>query len=191
MPASIWLLEPPLAQLLLVGAFLSVIAFEITRRQPILIGQFANRVLAPTLRPSELNGKVRLTGAFYMLVGALLTSLLFSKEIAATALAVLMISDSLAALVGKRWGNHSFAGKSVEGSAAFLISAIAITCLSGFVSSIPFLAFFTSGVVACLIATLCELYAPRMRLDDNLLIPLSFALTHTLTLQLILNEAFL
>ncbi len=175
------------AQLLLATAFTAVVAFEIIRRQPILIGQFANRIFAPTLRSSELAGDVRFTGAFYMLAGALVTALLFPREIAATALAVLMISDSAAALVGKRWGNTPIAGKSAEGSLAFLLSAIFIAAFFAVISSESFIPFFISGCIASIVATACELYAPRLRLDDNLLIPIAFAATHILTFSILTN----
>ena len=176
-------------QLLLAVTFAAVIAFEIVRRQPILIGQLAKRLFSPILRSSELGDNAKLTGAFYMLAGALFTSLTFPKEIAVTALAVLMISDSAAALIGKCWGRHSIVGKSIEGSAAFLFSAILITGFIAIIGSYPTIPFLISGCLACVSATLCELYAPRLKLDDNLLIPLAFATMQMITLSLLPSRA--
>ncbi len=71
-------------------------------------------------------GSKRLNGATHVLISATLCVLIFPKLITITAFAVLIISDSAAALVGRRFGSKKFLNKSVEGSAAFFMSALVV-----------------------------------------------------------------
>lgn len=185
MPACIWLLEPLQWQILLYSAFAFVILFEIIRRRPAFIRSNISKLLNTILRQYELAGNKQLTGSFYMLLGAVIVTLIAPREIAATSLCVLMISDSFAALIGKRWGKHPIMQKSLEGTAAFFLSALAITAFFAAIGTYDFQMFFISGCVACIVSTLCELYAKRLRLDDNLLIPVAFAVTQLISLSLL------
>lgn len=178
-PLSVFYLEDSLAFLLLSTAFISIVLFEILRRKTKTLNVFSE-----ILRPCE--NEKKLTGAFYMLLGALITFIIFPKIVCVTALSVLMISDSFAALIGKRWGKHPLASKTLEGTLAFFVSALIITVLIGISSNQPFAAnFFISSIIASVTATICELYSPKLNIDDNLLIPVVFAFTQALFLQII------
>jgi dolichol kinase len=102
-------------------------------------------------------------GSTYFLFSSVLTILLFPKPIAIASLLILILSDTSAALIGKGIGKHRVFGKTVEGSAAFLICSLLIVWLY------PGLDRF-SGTLASVGATLIELLP--VRLDDNLTIPL-------------------
>jgi dolichol kinase len=110
------------------------------------------------------------TGSIFYVVAALVTILLFHKQVAICSLLVLCISDPLSSLVGRRLGRHPLFGKSVEGTLAFLGSSLIILLL--FSVSPPV------ALAAAFVATLTELFTPRF-LDDNLTIPIAtgFALT--------------
>lgn len=177
MPAALWLLAPVHALIVLSVALIAMIMFELVRRRDNQLARLTNRMFAPTLRARELTDSPHITGATFMLCGAVMSALLFPTDIAATALTVLMISDSVAALIGKRFGTHRIAGKTLEGCTAFLVSAILIVCLVAFMSEQAGTVFIISGIVASIVATLCELFAPRLHIDDNLLIPLAFGFT--------------
>lgn len=111
----------------------------------------------------------RVCGSTYVLVGAFLSVLLFDKSVAVAVLLILTVSDTAASLVGLRFGRTRLVGKSLEGSSAFFVTALAIL-------------FFTLHgslvllIVAALVATVTEaipaLRFGRLELNDNLLIPL-------------------
>ena len=68
-------------------------------------------------------GEFRFSGAPPMYASACLTALCFDHRVAACAFTILILSDTSAALIGRKWGRHRFSnGKSLEGSLAFLLS---------------------------------------------------------------------
>lgn len=175
-PLCIWNLQPFHVQIILLSVFAGIIIFEIIRRR-----DFINiSLLEDILRPSEKTvGHMRPTGAFYMLAAAIITAFVMPKEIAAASLTVLMISDSCAALAGRKWGKHKIMQKSLEGSMSFLLSAFIISAFFAFLleNTYNHKIFFLSGCIAGFIAALCELFTKQLKIDDNFIIPLSFAFT--------------
>lgn len=110
----------------------------------------------------------RFTGATFVFSAAFLTILLFEKHVAVFALLILSFADSMAALVGKRWGRRPLLDKTVEGTVTFLIVAVALAfALPG----IP----REAALVAALVATVVELLPSPI--NDNLLVPLSAAIS--------------
>ena len=79
-------------------------------------------------------------------------------------------SDSLAAIIGRSWGTIPINGKTLEGSIAFFLSSIVIVLISSELN-------ISIAIFSVLIATIVELYSP---LNDNLSIPISFALAYSL-----------
>ncbi len=115
----------------------------------------------------------RITGATYVMIGALLCVWLFPKPIAIAALLIESVSDSAASLIGLRYGREQFLGKSLAGSTAFFLTALAILW-----AALP----EARGVafIAALVATATEAL-PAFRwgmfeLNDNVLVPLMTAL---------------
>ena len=97
-----------------------------------------------------------------------LETLLFSNVIASIALTVMLISDTLAALVGKAVGQRKiYKNKSLEGTCAFFISALVIMILFN-----PIYTFTYASVIACFFAVFMELYEEWLELDDNFSVPL-------------------
>lgn len=122
------------------------------------------------LRAHEKNdGEKRLNGATYVLLSATIGILLFPKVIIITAFAILIVSDSVAALVGRKFGRHPFMKKSLEGTFGFFVSAVAVVCLAPKVSYVP--AEYAIGVAAAFVGAVVE--AMPIALDDNLSIPFS------------------
>ncbi|HWR82980.1 MAG TPA: hypothetical protein VN285_06740 [Candidatus Deferrimicrobium sp.] len=122
---------------------------------------FARPVISPLIRHHELAGDF--TGATYILLSVCFTVALFEKQIAIAALAYVIVGDTFAALVGRRWGRHRFGRKSLEGSAACLLAtAIAAFLVPGLPARI--------GLFGALIATAAE--AAPLGVDDNVSIPL-------------------
>ncbi|MGB2868834.1 MAG: diacylglycerol/polyprenol kinase family protein [Bacteroidota bacterium] len=119
-------------------------------------------------RREQDSTKKRLNGATNVLISACLCVLLFPKIITVTAFAILIISDSTSALIGRRFGKHRFFDKSLEGSIAFFISAIVVVLLAPKVTSHPL--EYVIGVVAAAFGAVVE--SLSIKIDDNISIPL-------------------
>lgn len=104
----------------------------------------------------------RLTGSTNLLWGAVISIWLFPKSYAILGLLFLIISDSVAALIGKKYGRHKLFNKSLEGSSAFLVSSLLISL---FFPSLSIL----QRIIAATIAAFFELLP--IPVDDNFLIP--------------------
>jgi len=111
----------------------------------------------------------RLNGATYVLISATAGIILFPRVIFITAFSILIISDTIAALVGRKFGRHPFMKKSFEGTIAFFISAVGVVCLAPKVGHLP--TEYVIGIVAALFGALVEVMP--IPIDDNLSIPLS------------------
>lgn len=116
--------------------------------------------LKPLLRTHEQKGAI--TGATYYITSVFLCILIFDKSIAITCIFFIILGDTAAALIGKRWGRTKLIGnKSLEGSAACFIVCLFITLY--WINPIV-------GITGAFIATLTELLP--LRIDDNLTVPL-------------------
>ena len=82
------------------------------------------RFFKPVLRSHERKGAI--TGATYFIVSTLLCVIFFEKHLAIICIFFMVLGDTAAALVGKKWGRTKLIGKkSLEGSmACFTICAI-------------------------------------------------------------------
>lgn len=110
----------------------------------------------------------QVSGSLYVLLAAITCTLLFSKPIALIAMTVMLISDTMAALVGKACGTRKiYHHKSMEGTSAFFLSALFICMIYN-----PIFTFSYASVIACVAATIAEVYEDKIEIDDNLSIPL-------------------
>lgn len=143
-----------------------------------LIREFVDKFFKDLMREKELSGSFVLSSASYMMAGFFVTALLFPKGVAIASWLILIISDSLAALVGKKIGVPRNNGKSLEGSIAFFVSSLMIGLLSyGFAH---YHGGFMGLVLACLATTAVEYYSSQIGVDDNLTIPVTFGAVMTI-----------
>ncbi len=127
------------------------------------------------LRKHELDKeKKNLTGATYVLLSALICALIFPKVIFVTAFTILIISDTMAALIGRKFGKRRFLRKSFEGTLSFFISASIVVFFTPKIGDFPmeYLIGFIAAFVGAIIENISYGYA-----DDNLSIPISVGLT--------------
>ncbi|MEI7811363.1 MAG: diacylglycerol/polyprenol kinase family protein [Ignavibacteria bacterium] len=119
------------------------------------------------------NKKKNLSGASYVFISALLCVLILPKIFVITAFSVLIISDSSAALLGRKLGRHKFLSKSLEGTIAFFISACIVVLLSPKVNGniTEYIIGFVAVAVGAIVENISYGFA-----DDNLTIPLSVGL---------------
>jgi dolichol kinase len=128
------------------------------------------------LRPHELETRrLLLNGASYIMISACVCIALFPKIIAVTAFAILILSDIASALVGKAWGRHRFLDKSAEGALAFLVVGWLVVLVLGLSFQAP-ASYFLAGFLGAIAGTVAEAGSIRLRMDDNLSIPLSIGI---------------
>lgn len=126
---------------------------------------------ARMMRNSSGEGKFEFSGGPYVLASALLTVMLFEPRIAACAFSVMLIGDTAAALVGRKFGRTKFSnGKSLEGILAFVAFSILVLAVCGCIFSYPALLYLT-GVVGIILAAVAEFYEKKLHIDDNFSIP--------------------
>jgi dolichol kinase len=139
------------------------------------VGKIFYKIFGFLLREHEIDEKKRnLNGATYVLISALIGVLIFPKVIFITAFSILIISDSLAALVGRKFGRTKFLSKSFEGTLAFFISACIVILFTPKIGNFP--EEFLIGFAGALVGALVENLSFKL-IDDNLSIPLFVGFT--------------
>ena len=135
------------------------------------IGKVFYKIFGFLLRKHEIDHEKRnLNGATYVLLSAFICVLLFPKVIVITAFAILIISDTLAALIGRRFGKHKFLFKSLEGTLAFFISGIIVVLLSPKIEYL--ISEYMIGIASAAFGAIIENVSFGLA-DDNLVIPIS------------------
>ena len=163
--AYIFLSQTLMLALLSVGVTIAII-IEILRHSNVRFEALFRRRVGFMVRRREWG---RVCGSTYVLVGALLSVVLFEKSVAVAVLLILTVSDTAASLVGLRFGRTRLVGKSLEGSLAFFVTALAILFLT---LHGPFLLLAVAALIATITEALPALRFGRLELNDNLLIPL-------------------
>ena len=116
------------------------------------------------------------TGATYILLSTCLTVALYDKSVAIAALAFIIVGDTFAAIIGRKFGRHRFGRKSVEGS---------LGCLAG----TAIVAFLAPGLttpiamIGAVTATITE--AVSFKIDDNISVPIVSGLIMSLSIKIL------
>lgn len=159
-------------------AFILMVLLDLGKRyfEPVRLLYF--KFLGTVLRKDEKEKDGKLfTGGTFHITGVLLSVILFEKNIAISAMLVMMVCDSFAALGGKWFGKIKIGNKTLEGSMLFFITGILMI-----IYVFPFGTdndnFKLFAVIALFFTTLFELF-PSV-LDDNITIPLVYGISYTL-----------
>lgn len=143
------------------GFFLIALIIDIARFRDWPIQRYWIRFAGPIVRPKE---KDNFTGATNILASGWLCIVLFATPAAAMGMAAIILGDTAAALVGRRWGRHRITGnRTWEGSSAFFVAALAGGVLLPGIT-------WPLALAAAVLATVVE--AASRRIDDNLTVPL-------------------
>lgn len=136
---------------------------------------FAGRIGSPVIRGHEKSGDF--TGATYILIAFCCTIALYDKPIAVAALSFTIVGDTLAALIGRRFGRLRFGRKSLEGSLACLAGCGLVAWI------VPGLLFYV-GISGAIVATIAE--TMTLGIDDNVTMPVLSGLFMTLIAKLVI-----
>ena len=139
------------------------------------------RFFSKMLRENEIGKNFRLSGAPYVLAAALMVSLLFERTISMVALSTMLIGDTFAALIGRKFGKHKIneGTKSIEGAVAFWVSSAAVLMFFILFYHRP-LSFAIMGIFGITVAMLAEVYEKQIKMDDNFSIPLVMGISLSL-----------
>ena len=172
-PAGMLLLGREAAIAILVPLGLVAMALDWARVRHAGARRVLHRLFAGMMRPEEipaLGEPVKLNGATMMCVAAALCAVALPVGPAAAGLAMLMVGDGAAAVVGRRVGRHKWPGspKSVEGTVAMALAA--------FLVGLAVVAWPGAGVTvaACALgaAVAAGVEALPIPINDNFRVPL-------------------
>ena len=134
---------------------------DIARHRIVWIQSIFKYFFNDMLRGHEQKG--HLTGATWVLIGSLISILIFTKYVAIIALIFMSLGDTAAGLIGQKFGKHKVGKKTWEGFLAGLIICFIVAI------NFPFLPLKIS-LVGAFVAMIMELLP--IPLDDNFKIPL-------------------
>ncbi len=184
-PIIYYHIQKELALLILIPLFLGFFMVDFLKIYVKPIRKWYYNIFSSMLRPHELDEeKPHFNGATYVMFSACVTIAFFPKMIAIAAFTILIISDSVAALIGRKFGKIKIAGKTLEGSTAFFVSAMFIVI---YTPNLDLMA----GAVMSLVATLVELFPVKLyhfTIDDNLTVPILGGLSAYLYYIFFLND---
>ena len=151
------------------------IVLDILRHFSPSVGKLFYMIFGFILRKHEVDSKKKnLNGATYVFISALVSVIIFPKVLFLTAFPILIISDSTAALIGRKFGRHKFLAKSLEGTLAFFISASIVVLLTPKLNGS--ITEYLIGIMAAAIGAIVENISFGLA-DDNLTIPISVGLS--------------
>lgn len=158
-PLSYYLLPQPFGILGLILATTSLVLVDILRLRWKRVSVLFTRCFGGMLRGGEDRD---LLGSSYYVMSACVCVLVFEQDIALSALANLVIGDSVAALVGRRFGGPRFGDKSLAGSIACFTACMIVGLLI----------IRSSWIVlaGALVATIAE--AAPVSVNDNIRVPI-------------------
>lgn len=177
-PALGWSVSYCLALLASVIMLGGSLAMELARRWWPWCNRILWRLLPTVFRKAEAKG---VFGSTWFAVGALLSLLLFGRDIGGTAVLFLAWGDPVAEIVGGRWGKAG-QGKTVVGSLGCLMACVVAAFVGVGLGGLSPWAAFLGAVVA----TLVERWSPPP--NDNLWMPLLSGLAITVTQLLVGGE---
>ena len=128
------------------------------------LGRLYGRLFGGMLRNEVRPGQWIVSGGAPVLAAAALVNLIFSPPIAAGSLAVMLVGDAAAALIGRKFGRHKIVnGKSLEGCLSFIFfGGVALTAVL-LISSAPARSFWAIPV-AVIAGAAAELFQKQLKL---------------------------
>lgn len=131
LPAAMLVLGRPTAALILGPLAALAVTLDWARVRHAGARRVLHTVFSGLMRPEEvppIGAPVVLNGATWMCVASALVAAVFPPGVAAASMAMLMVGDGAAAVVGRLWGRTKWPDgrKSVEGTLAYAATAFAV-----------------------------------------------------------------
>jgi glycerol-3-phosphate acyltransferase PlsY len=143
----------------LIIATSATVVLDLLRLTDHRLRNFFLRLFKSLIRSHE---EEHLLGSTYFMIAALLSVLAFDKQIAIASLTFLIIGDTVAAIVGKKYGVPLYWGKSIQGSLACFASCVLIGAA---LLNDPWV--ILAGALAAAVAE-----ALPVPMDDNMRVPI-------------------
>jgi dolichol kinase len=167
-PVVYYFISRELALWILVPITLAFLIVDLSRYWSPAVARWFYRWFGWLLRRHEQDIRTRrLSGATNVLLAAVFCVAVYPKIITVNAFAILIISDTTSALIGRRYGRHRFLAKSFEGTLSFFVSAVAVILVAPKIQGL--MAEYFIGVIAAGIGAIVE--ASSIPVDDNISIP--------------------
>lgn len=184
-PIIYYHIDKQLALTILIPLTFAFLVVDIVRYYNPQVADWFYKFFGFLLRNKEKDEKKkRLNGATNVLLSALFCVVVFPKLIFVTAFSILIISDISSALIGRKFGKRKFFAKSLEGSAAFFISAVIVIFFTPKVEH-HFLEYVI-GIIAAFFGTIAE--SMSFEVDDNLSIPITIGTVMWILYTLLLPQ---
>ncbi|MGE5480617.1 MAG: diacylglycerol/polyprenol kinase family protein [Chloroflexota bacterium] len=178
-PVAYVFLDRSFALSILAPLALLAIAVDLASKKVPAIHDLFFKVFGPMMRKHEKKkNRLLLNGASWVLISACLMVIFFPKTYVVVGFTILIFADIAAALIGRRYGKTPLFNKSWEGTSAFIITALIVVAIYGQLFSAPF-EYFVIASIAAIAAGFAEAAAKKIKMDDNLSIPLAFCLVMT------------
>jgi dolichol kinase len=185
-PVVYYFITTELALIILIPLLIISLLIDLGRYHFTGMGKIFYKFFGFLLRKHEMDSrKKNLNGATYVFISAVIAIIILPKNFFILSFAVLILSDSAAALIGRRFGKHKFISKSLEGTIAFFIVGCLIVFFTPKLGYLPLeylIAFLAVGVGA-IMENVSYGWA-----DDNLVIPLSIGLSMWILYYIFLPE---
>jgi dolichol kinase len=124
------------------------------------------------LRFEVQKGMWIISGGPYVFGSAFLSLLLFVLWIAAGGMNAMLLGDTAAALVGRKFGRHKTVnGKSLEGVFAFIAASVTGIAIVASAVGVPLKGNLLAILLASVAGCLAELFEKQLKIDDNFSIP--------------------
>lgn len=174
-PVIYYFIPKPTAAIILGSLAVFAITLDLARYFSPEVGKIFYKFFGFLLRRHEIDKeKKNFNGATYVLIAAVIGVLIFPKMILITAFSILIIGDTMAALIGRKFGSHKFLFKSLEGTSAFFISSCIVVLFT------PKIGYFNEeyiiGFIAAFVGAIVENISSSF-VDDNFSIPFSVGFT--------------
>ena len=153
------------------GCFLISFIFDFMRLRDHRFNSQFMRFFSAFIRRTETN---RYNGSTFLCIAFFVVILLFSRNIAVTAMLFLSLGDAAAELSGKNFGRMKIFTRSMEGALGFFAVA--------FLVAFPLLEDWRIALLGSFAGAMVELFS--FDLDDNLTVPIGSALALSLTFLL-------
>ena len=170
-PAWYYFMPSPWGVLGLIIAMTVTVIFDLLRLSDDRIKRFFLHLFRSLIRSHE---EEHLLGSTHFMIAALISVLVFDKMVAVSALSFLVIGDTAAAVIGKRFGKKLFWGKSLAGSSACFVSCLLI----GFVLLTNQWVILAGALAATIVEAL------PVPMDDNMRVPIASGLIMQLVMKL-------